>query len=45
MKVNVTGFLLSPLSVVSKMVMWERGSGLQRIFLGVVVRRTAEKHG
>ena len=43
---NVTGLIpLSPLSVVSAMVMRESSQCLERIFCGVLVKRTPEKHG
>ena len=41
-----TGFIpLSPLSIISTMIMWEAASGFERLLCGVLVRRTPGKHG
>ena len=46
MKVIATGFiLLSPLSIVSTMVMWESSQWLGKKLCGVLLKRTPGKHG
>ena len=45
MIVITTGFIpLSPLSVVSTMIMWKAANGLERILCGILVKGTPGKH-